>query len=62
MCPGNNSTNDIGSLTVFSNDDMFDDATTLDNDKEDDDVTYRLRWQSVCFTWARSSPMNEVMA
>jgi hypothetical protein len=52
--PGSNSVNNVGSLTVFSDDNTLDDAATLDDEEEEDDITYRLWQRAVCFTWARS--------
>lgn len=50
MCPGNNSTTVVESLTVFFDDDTLDGAIAADGDEEEDNITYRLWGRAVCFT------------
>lgn len=61
VCPSNNSANDIESLTVFSDDNTFDDVIALDDIEEEDGIVYHLQRRIVCFTWVRSSVANDLV-
>jgi hypothetical protein len=56
VCPRNNSTTDVESLTVFSDNDALDGTDAVDGDEEEDDIMYCLRRRAICFTLA-SSPV-----
>lgn len=56
VCPNNKSTIITESLTIFSEDGTLDDAVVADNNKEEHDITYCMRWRAVHFTWV-SSPV-----